>query len=49
LLLSDEIRRERAAGKAAEVEKLQHQLASELRRLSEECESKKENIRKSSG
>jgi hypothetical protein len=49
LLLTDEIRRERAAGKAAEVEKLQHQLASELRRLTEECESKKENIRKSSG
>jgi flagellar motility protein MotE (MotC chaperone) len=49
LLLADEIRRERAAGKAAEVEKLQHQLASELRRLTEECEAKKENIRKSSG
>jgi hypothetical protein len=49
LLLSDEIRRERAAGKVAEVEKLQHQLASELRRLTEECESKKENIRKSGG
>ncbi len=31
LLLADEIRRERAAGKAAEVEKLQHQLTSELR------------------
>jgi flagellar motility protein MotE (MotC chaperone) len=49
LLLTDEIRRERAAGKAAEVEKLQHQLTSELRRLTEECESKKENIRKSGG
>jgi hypothetical protein len=47
LLLADEIRRERAAGKASEVEKLQHQLASELRRLTEECESKKESIRKS--
>jgi flagellar motility protein MotE (MotC chaperone) len=49
LLLADEIRRERTAGKAAEVEKLQHQLTSELRRLTEECESKKENIRKSGG
>jgi hypothetical protein len=49
LLLTDEIQRERAAGKAAEVEKLQHQLTSELRRLTEECESKKENIRKSGG
>jgi flagellar motility protein MotE (MotC chaperone) len=49
LLLADESRRERAAGKAAEVEKLQHQLTSELRRLAEECESKKENIRKAGG
>ncbi len=49
LLLTDEIQRERAAGKAAEVEKLQHQLTSELRRLAEECESKKENIRKAGG
>jgi hypothetical protein len=48
LLLADQIRQEKAAGKFAEVEKLQQQLASELRRLSEECESKKENIRKSS-
>ena len=47
LLLADQIRQEKAAGKFAEVEKLQQQLASELRRLSEECESKKENIRRS--
>ena len=46
LLLGDLIRREQAAGKHSEVEKLQQQLASELRRLAEECESKKENIRK---
>ncbi len=45
LLLADQIRREQAAGKPAEVEKLQQQLASELRRLTEECESKKENVR----
>jgi hypothetical protein len=47
LFLTDEIRRERAAGKSAEVEKLQQQLASEIRRLTEECESKKEVVRTS--
>lgn len=47
LLLTDQIRREKAAGKPSEVEKLQQQLASELRRLTEECESKKENVRRS--
>jgi hypothetical protein len=46
LLLADQIRREQATGKFSEVEKLQQQLASELRRLSEECESKKEDIRR---
>jgi len=46
LLLTDQIRSEQAAGKFSEVEKLQKQLASELRRLTEECESKKENVRK---
>jgi hypothetical protein len=45
LLLAQEIRREQAAGKFSEVEKLQKQLASELRRLSEECEAKKEKVR----
>ncbi len=45
LLLSDQIKLERAAGKTSEVEKLQQQLASELRRLAEECEFKKETIR----
>ena len=47
LLLAEEIRREQAAGKFSEVEKLQKQLASELRRLSEECEAKKEKVRQS--
>jgi len=47
LLLNDQIRREQAAGKASEVESLQKQLASEIRRLTEECESKKERIRQS--
>jgi hypothetical protein len=45
LLLNDQIRREKAAGKASELESLQKQLTSEIRRLSEECESKKERIR----
>lgn len=45
LLLNEQIRREQAAGKASEVESLQKQLASELRRLNEECESKKEKVR----
>ena len=49
LLLADLIQKERAAGKPAEVDKLQHQLASELRRLTEECEAKKENVRRSAG
>jgi hypothetical protein len=48
LLLNDLIRRERAAGKASEVENLQKQLASEMRRLTEECESKKERVRQAS-
>jgi hypothetical protein len=47
LLLADQIRQEQATGKFSEVEKLQQQLASELRRLTEECESKKENVRRS--
>ena len=46
LLLADQIRQERAAGKPGEVEKLEQQLSSELRRLTDERESKKENIRR---
>jgi hypothetical protein len=45
LLLRDQIQREEAAGKFKEVESLQQQLSSELRRLAQECESKKESIR----
>ena len=45
LLLKDQIQREQMAGKFAEVEKLQQQLSSELRRLAQECESKKESVR----
>ena len=45
LLLRDQIQREQAAGKFKEVESLQQQLSSELRRLAQECESKKESVR----
>jgi hypothetical protein len=45
LLLKDLIRKEEAVRNVAEVDKLRHQLSSELRRLSEECEAKKEKIR----
>ena len=41
LLLADLIQKERAAGKPAEVDKLQHQLASELRRLNRGMRSQK--------
>ena len=46
LMLKDQIRKEEAAANVFEVEKLQHQLSSELRRLQEECEAKKEKIRR---
>jgi hypothetical protein len=45
LLLKEQIRREGQAGAAAEVERLQQQLSSELRRLQEECDQKKEKVR----
>ena len=45
LMLKDQIRKEQAAANASEVEKLRHQLRSELRRLQEECEARKEKIR----
>jgi hypothetical protein len=45
LLLKSEIAQEQAKGKFDEVEQLQKQLASELRRLNEEREEKKEKVR----
>ena len=45
VFLRDEITKATAAGKADEVESLEKQLAFELKRLSEECESKKEKVR----
>ena len=45
LLLKSEIEKERAKRNFDQVEQLQQQLASELRRLNEECEAKKEKVR----
>jgi len=45
LLLQDQIRKELAAGRFDEVESLKHQLSTELRRLSDEREAKKEKVR----
>ena len=45
LLLQEQIRREELAGAAGEVERLKQQLSSELRRLQEECDQKKEKVR----
>jgi hypothetical protein len=46
LLLKNEIAQEQAKGKFDQVEQLQKQLASELRRLNEEREEKKEKVRR---
>jgi predicted S18 family serine protease len=45
LFLKDQIRKAQAAGKFDEVESLEKQLSSEIRRLQEECEAKKEKLR----
>lgn len=47
LLLRDEIRKAQTAGNFDEVEKLEKQLASEIARLREACEAKKEKLRAS--
>jgi hypothetical protein len=41
----DQIRKAQIAGKFEEVQSLEKQLASEIRRLQEECEAKKEKLR----
>jgi hypothetical protein len=46
LLLKSEIAQEQARGKFDQVEQLQKQLASELRRLNQEREEKKEKVRR---
>jgi hypothetical protein len=45
LFLKDQIRKAQTEGKADEIDCLQKQLASETRRLQEECEARKEKRR----
>ena len=45
LFLKDQIRKAQTEGKVDDIDSLQKQLASEVRRLQEECEAKKENLR----
>src|SRR4029453_13903539 len=47
LFLKDQIRKAQTEGKMDDVHSLQKQLASEIRRLQEECEAKKEKLRAS--
>jgi hypothetical protein len=46
VFLRDQIRKAQIAGKLEEVQSLGKQLASEIRRFQEECEAKKEKLRK---
>ena len=45
VFLKDQIRKAQLAGNLEEVESLEKQLASEVRRLQEDCEAKKEKLR----
>jgi hypothetical protein len=45
----DQIRKAQSAGNLEEAESLEKQLASEIRRLHEDCEAKKEKLRASFG
>jgi hypothetical protein len=45
LFLKDQISKAQTAGKAEDIDSLQKQLASEVRRLQEECEATKEKLR----
>ena len=47
LFLKDQIRKAQVAGKIEELESLEKQLVSEIRRLHEECEAKKKKLRAS--
>ena len=47
LFLRDQIRKAQAAGKFDEAESLEKQLALEVRRLQDDCETKKEKLRAS--
>jgi hypothetical protein len=45
VFLKDQIRKTQIAGNSQEAESLEKQLASEIRRLQEECQAKKEKLR----
>jgi hypothetical protein len=45
LFLKDQIRMAQTEGKAEDIASLQKQLVSDVRRLQEECEAKKEKLR----
>jgi hypothetical protein len=45
LFLKNQILKAQGAGKSEEVDSLEKQLASEVRRLHEECEAKKQKLR----
>lgn len=47
VFLQSEIAKAQASGKFDEVEQLQRQLSTDLRRLQDDCESKKEKLRNS--
>ena len=47
LFLKDQIRKAREGGDFGEAESLEKQLSVELRRLQEDCEEKKEKLRRS--
>ncbi len=49
VFLKDQIRKAQIAGNLEEAQSLEKQLASEMRRLQEECEGKKEKLRASFG
>ena len=49
VFLKDQIRKAQGAGNLEEAELLEKQLASEIRRLHEDCEAKKEKLRASFG
>ena len=49
LFLKDQIRKAQTEGKGDDIGSLQKQLASEIRRLQEECETKKEKLRNEFG
>jgi hypothetical protein len=47
VFLKDQIRKAQSAGKLEEAESLEKQLASDIRRLQQDCEAKKEKLRAS--